>query len=444
MSRIIASARRLQRRIRAGFSPRLHAAIARAVLADPPEARAGSGAGSARQVVIAPPGGGNIGDAALVGAYLEHVEGDVVVVTRRADDFDLSSYGERVQVLPMPMLLYGGTLQFARGLRRLRAHVARGTTVAVLGADIMDGAYHAAASANRALIAAGAAEAGLDSRIVGFSWNTAPHPKARWAMRRAAEAGVLLTPRDPVSAGRLGGDVAGSRGASDSVGHSSAGGSPDRGGVVLAADLVFTARSLAPLPDDLARALDGAERIALVNVSGLIAAHVPAGANAAVVHDLLETCDRVVIVPHVSRPGADDLPHCRDLADRFAGDERVVLVDRLLAPPQVRELAARAHIVITGRMHLAVMSLMAGVPAVTIASQGKVEGLMALFDLPALCVEPGAALAAELPSRLAKVLADRDEIAARIAERLPAVRSLAERSFTATPVFHQGEHLVST
>ena len=36
----------------------------------------------------------------------------------------------------------------------------------------------------------------------------------------------------------------------------------------------------------------------------------------------------------------------------------------------------------TGRMHLAVMALLAGTPPITVATQGKVEGLMRLFGSP--------------------------------------------------------------
>ncbi|WP_127792788.1 polysaccharide pyruvyl transferase family protein [Agromyces sp. LHK192] len=425
MSRIVAAARRLQRRARARFSPRRHAALAVAAFAAPAAHVTSGSAPAPDHLVIAPPGHGNIGDAALLGAYLDRVTGSVLVVTRGEDDFDVSAYGKRVRVLALPMLLYGGTGHFARGVRELRGHVGPHTVVAVLGADIMDGAYHPAASVNRALIAAAAAKAGRDARILGFSWNAAPDHRAVWAMGEAAASGALLAPRDPISLERFRRDV-------------------PAAWPVAAADLVFTANRREPLPQALDAALAGAERPAVVNVSGLIAEHVPPGTYAAVVRDLLETCDRVVVLPHVSRPGADDLPHCRDLAGAFADDDRVVLVERLLTPPQVRELASRAHLVLTGRMHLAVMSLMAGVPAITMASQGKVEGLMALFGLPELCIEPGPALAEELPARVAAVLADHERIASRISERLPGVAALAERNFDALPVFPLGEQLVST
>ena len=78
-------------------------------------------------------------------------------------------------------------------------------------------------------------------------------------------------------------------------------------------------------------------------------------------------------------------------------------------------------------MHLAVMSLMHGVPAVTVATQGKVEGLMELVGAPELCV-PTDAIATTLP-RVAGEAADAAEASsARIDAALTRVLELAGRN----------------
>jgi colanic acid/amylovoran biosynthesis protein len=71
---------------------------------------------------------------------------------------------------------------------------------------------------------------------------------------------------------------------------------------------------------------------------------------------------------------------------------------------------------------------MQGVPAVTVATQGKVEGLMDLFGTPGLCV-PADALANSL-ARVAGETADAAEhLSVIITERLDAVADLAGRNF---------------
>jgi polysaccharide pyruvyl transferase WcaK-like protein len=76
-------------------------------------------------------------------------------------------------------------------------------------------------------------------------------------------------------------------------------------------------------------------------------------------------------------------------------------------------------------MHLAVMSLMAGTPALTIATQGKVEGLMELFGTPELCVPAGDGLEDRLPIAVADAIRRAPELRLRILDALPGVTRLA-------------------
>ncbi len=102
-----------------------------------------------------------------------------------------------------------------------------------------------------------------------------------------------------------------------------------------------------------------------------------------------------MLLPHVLRTTADDLSACRAVFDRV-GSDGVILVEEMLSPSAIRGLTRRASLTITGRMHLAIMSLAQGTPAITLATQGKVEGLMRLFDWPELCVSPKSGMAGEI------------------------------------------------
>ncbi|ANJ26296.1 polysaccharide pyruvyl transferase family protein [Agromyces aureus] len=360
-------------------------------------------------VLLAPAGGGNIGDQALVEAFIENVEGRVSVVCRRPSDYAIDD--ERVRVVPLLSLVYGDLVGHARDMRAFRELLSTATSFSVVGADVMDGGYGHRASANRANLARRVAEVGIDARILGFSWNAAPHPVALRAVRDAASRGVEVVLRDPRSAARARAD----------------GIAP----VVDGADIVFLARRT-----DAAAAADWADRVsgplALVNFSGLVPADGGLEPYVEVVRTLRDRGHGVLLVPHVSRPGADDLPICRAVSERFDGDPEVVLVDRLLSPAAIRGLTRRARLTVTGRMHLAVMSLMHGVPAVTVATQGKVEGLMDLFDAPQLCVATDR-LATDL-ARVAGETSDAAEsLSGSILGRLDDVRSLAGRNLDRLP-----------
>ncbi|KQM82798.1 polysaccharide pyruvyl transferase family protein [Agromyces sp. Leaf222] len=364
----------------------------------------------AHHVLLAPAGGGNIGDQALVEAFIENVDGRVSVICRRPTDYAIDD--DRVRVVPLLSLAYGDLIGHARDMRAFRELLRTATSFSVVGADVMDGGYGHRASANRANLARRAAEVGIDARILGFSWNASPHPVALRAVRDAAASGVEAVLRDPRSAARARAD----------------GIEP----VVDGADIVFLARSA-----DADTASIWADRVrgplALVNFSGLVPADGGLEPYVEVVRTLRDRGHGVLLVPHVSRPGADDLPICLAVAERFEHDADVVLVDHLLSPSAIRGLTGRARVTVTGRMHLAVMSLMQGVPAVTVATQGKVEGLMDLFGAPRLCVASDR-LATDLARVAGETADDAEELSRRIVSRLADVQALAGRNLARLPV----------
>jgi len=356
-------------------------------------------------VLLAPPGDGNIGDQALVEAFLENVAGPVVVLVRRPGDIAIPrEFAATVRLLPLPALVYGRVTGHARDVLRA-ARVLRGAaSVSVVGADVMDGAYVPGASEMRSRLVREAARRGIPSRILGFSWNSAPRPSATAALRSAVAAGAIAVARDPVSAERL-----------RAIGVDAR----------LGADIVFRARTVS---DALAVETGSADPrpLAVINASGLIRGwSEQVDEYVDLVRRLGAEGTRTVILPHVLRADVDDLVTCRAIHARVGDD--AVLVERLASPAEVRGLARTARVVVTGRMHLAVMAAMSGVPAFTIATQGKVEGLMAALDCPELCLEPGPGLADRV------LAADLDELGGRLRRALPTVVARAESNFESFP-----------
>lgn len=358
--------------------------------------------GDDRHVLIAPPGAGNIGDQAMVEAFVAAADRKVVVVTRGEDDFRLPpDLAPIAQIVALPGLFYGPARAHAESLRGLRTLVDDAATVSIVGADIMDGVYVLRSSLRRSAIAAGSAHAGIDTTVIGFSWSgKAPAPALR-ALRRAGAAGARLLLRDPASAARV-------RDAGVS-------------GVVETADIVFTDdRRDEAEADRIVGGIHGP--IALVNASGLIARSVDQVPEYVTLIDQLRSDGlTVILLPHVLRDTADDLAACRAVY-AATGDEGVVLIEEQLSPSTIRALASRASLTVTGRMHLAIMSLAQGTPAITLATQGKVEGLMRLFEWPELCVAPGPGMGAGISAVAREVLRTPD---ARERVHAGAVRAVA-------------------
>lgn len=274
----------------------------------------------------------------------------------------------------------------------------------------MDGNYNRRASINRANLARLARGAGVDTKILGFSWSGSADPAAQKALKAASMAGTKLLLRDPISAERARAD--------------------GLLNVVESADTVFSAREV-----DYAAArsflavLPGETRIALVNASGLIAKSLPqVDEYRSIIRHLQQRGLTVILLPHVSRAGSNDIEICRQIQSSL-DDPDVFFVDRLLKPAEIRALTEHASIVVTGRMHLAIMSLSNKVPAITLVTQGKVEGLMTLFASECLCVEPAAGFGSRVVEVADDVLDHIDEFKERIAARLPLVKELSRRNF---------------
>lgn len=361
-------------------------------------------------LLLAPPGLGNLGDQCMVGAFLENTSSPVILVTRHADDLVVPEcHRDRVRVVPINGLLHGRGRSHARSVAQLGGLLAQARSVSVVGADVMDGAYNLRASVRRAGIAAGTCRAGIDTRVVGFSWNDHPRRAALSALRDAASSGVSLCLRDPVSAARARAD--------------------GLTGVVDTADIVFAARTFAA--DARMRLVPFDGPYAVVNASGLLAREWNQVAELVrVISHLTDRGLSVLLLPHVIRESGDDLRACRAVFDALDESQRgaVALVESLPTPADVRGIAADATVVITGRMHLAINALWSGVPAIVFASQGKVEGLAQLFDQPGLCVEPGHGSSTRILAALDRLLLDGIDVGERSRARIHHVRSLSERN----------------
>lgn len=354
-------------------------------------------------LVLCPPGGGNIGDQAMVQAIVEQVDGPVTLVVQREDSFVELVSGRgfvRVEVLPAfirvdPPFRFAGAVRFSRLLHQASALI-------VVGADLMDGSYNITASLARVSALNLAARSGIEARVVGFSYSGAPERTLTSALR-SLKGGPALFARDPVSYTRL-------------VRHKVR-------NVTLSADVVFTSKGRTS-PADVV--IPSPRSFAVVNASGLIASRYSKQIDEyRFVFDAIRErgIQSIVVLPHVlSDDSRSDLPICRELLARF-GTTSDVLVARTLEPSEVRGLVANAEFVVTGRMHLAVMALSGAVPAWALGTQGKVEGLFEHFGLAPFAVSPRPGFGSEIGLQIRT--ADLDSVRVQIRSALPRVEELS-------------------
>lgn len=370
-------------------------------------------------VLVATVGSGNIGDQAMVDAFIEGVGGRITVLVQDEESFSATGFPAEVEVAPVGNLVDPAFRPRRSALRAYRSALANAASVSIVGADIMDGGYGRREAYYRLQIADIAARAGLPTRVLGFSWGE--DADLLVTDRCRSLAGVRLLLRDPVSAGRARRD-----------------GLPS---VEDAADIVFSAirtETSEPLAWCAAQKAAG-RRIVVLNISGLIARGADlAGAYRRSVRALVSSGHSVLILPHVIRPGDDDLSAARAAIGDLESSQ-VRLVDTLLSPAQVRLLVREAWFIVSGRMHLGVIGLSQGVPAVIFATRGKVRGLLELFGMPELEVEPDS----RLEERLHSLVLTGDQwvpvARARVTASLPRVIALARRNLVSTNGMPEGE-----
>ncbi|WP_082695771.1 polysaccharide pyruvyl transferase family protein [Mycobacterium sp. IS-1742] len=324
---------------------------------------------NARQgvLVVCPPGGGNIGDQALVESAAWNLEGPVTLAVRSESNYAIPQWlvGKKITTVPLVDLVYGVGFKHLRDVIRFFATAQRVISVVIIGADIMDGNYKTIASINRWSLAVLASRCGARVSVIGFSWNATPSESSKAGLLEAGKSAYLWV-RDPTSLRRV--EEAGALNAR------------------LCADIVFAHPAadgdlgLDKIPDDIAAQVRAYPEYVILNASGYIG-------DDQTVHSeyrsIVKMCQDagvgVVLLPHVMR-GSSDFDCLRRLRD--ACDGQLILVDRLLTPAQVTRLASEAKLVVTGRMHLAVLASMAGTPVLTLATQGKVDGLYDLLGRP--------------------------------------------------------------
>lgn len=355
-------------------------------------------------------GKGNIGDQAMLEAFLLNTTAPVTLLVQYDDAHEVPSTAKDRVTKVVLADLYATRPWVRRKVRRTVASlIASHSTLSVIGADVMDGAYDAAESAFRFGMLCMANELGTPNRVLGFSWNGAP-PEVVDRALALSQPQSLLCPRDPHSLARL--RVSGDY------------------NIVQAADMVFTMRDVEQYSEIVPWLRQQSGRaVVIMNVSGILARKgLEPDEYVDIANHLIKRGCSIVVLPHVIRAGDDDLAACTAFMEQLDTTQHVQLVDSLLTPRQVAWLASHATAVLTGRMHLSILSLNQGVPSAILTTQGKISGLMEWLGTPELLLEPKSGFAKAAINALNLILDD-PSIAARLSDYLPTLRELAHVNF---------------
>lgn len=296
--------------------------------------------------------------------------------------------------------------------------------VVLLGADMMDGHYSPVFTARALGMVDMLARNGVRTVVLGFSFNDQPAVALKPLFDQLSPQ-THLNVRDPISQQRL---------------HAFT-----RARATLVADAAFMLR-----PDDASPrvaqidAWARAQRTAKYRALGFnIHPGLVAGLGPDAVALLVRRCAdalsasgdrhglRWLLLPHDYRAsGGDDqclLPIAHALRQRGVD---CLHPDQALSAAELKAVAGRLDGVITGRMHLAIATLGQAVPVACVTYQGKFEGLLSHFSLPAdLLLSPEQALAeGSLEALIDRFVESLPDSRARIASALPMVLEASRRN----------------
>ncbi|GIM64227.1 hypothetical protein Pve01_82680 [Planomonospora venezuelensis] len=356
-------------------------------------------------IVLATAGMGNIGDEAMLESCLANAPGPVTIVIQRPESFSPSLNASR---MVLPNLVDGPMLKRLPDVVRLVRRLKKASEFWVIGADVMDGVYYPPSAVSRFSLVATASRLGVRSRVLGFSWSEDAGPAAVEAIRRVAGSTRLYV-RDPISHRRL---------IELGVGQA-----------IAAADIVFALPNPPSAPSQGVPTSDG--KLALINVSGLIQGRmdqVPEFVD--IVRHLNSNGWVIGVVPHVVRDGDDDLAAQAVLRSVIGSTQGIWFLDEKPSVAEVQALVSQADLVITGRMHLAVLGIAAGVPAIILGTQGKVAGLCELVGRGATEVEPRPGFGREVIVESCNMESlGLDQVRSEVTSVRPKLEEMARRNF---------------
>lgn len=311
---------------------------------------------------------GSFGDAAMLSATIrilknQHSRVDLLL-SKKADLSDLSMQPDNT--IAAERFFYKSDPIQKLYLSYIVKHYAQ---VVYIGADTIDGKYNPRSVRNRLYILNKAAKNGIKSTLLGSSYNTSPEVTTLRALINL-DPNVTICARDPRSRERM----------IEKLNRP----------VKLTADLAFLLEPAYEV-EEAKCAISWIEdrRSAGDRIIGLNANYIQfqkcsdlQKALTQLMQSLANNKISVVMIPHDTRPGNLDEELLNDAYQDTPSechDKFYMLPPR--SPAVVKAVISHTDMVVTGRMHAAIMGLGMGIPAFCFTYQNKFEGLMSFFDL---------------------------------------------------------------
>jgi len=354
-------------------------------------------------------GRGNLGSRALLEAASAHLPPQTFFL---ASDDNLKAAINRPdsKILILEGLYPNFSYTHFKSLISVSRRIAQSSELHIIGADNMDGAYSDSLSGLLWNVAIACQVNRVQTNILGFSWNKFPTTLTRRRFASAAKTGVILNLRDSLSfdRARMISNVA-------NVRHTS--------------DIVFGWRSLDSNSSSGLVLKSAGYQILLVGNPGFTMMGADYSLDSlAPLFEALGSDSSIILVPSVIRPKQDDQLQQLRIKEHFGQKFNVRQLKAIPSTADYLELVKSSKLVVTFRMHPAILSLKVGTPVVMFDYQDKMAGLASDLEIQDFCVT-SLDWIADGAKAIETALMQSQESRSRIEKLMPAVLLRSESNW---------------
>ena len=317
-------------------------------------------------LIIPPTNPGSVGDAAMIEASIQYLrkKGIERVDVLCEHEWNINENIDR-KISSDLYFFRDSTIRYALIIQKLPYY----DEAYLIGADVIDGSYNPISVRGRVSILQHMSDLGKKAFLLGSSFSKTPNSEITKLLKNLP-SDVILSARDPVSRERM-----------ETVLERP---------VRQTADLAFLVK---PTPNhpDAANILTwinkcngvGRKVLALnANYLHLKKCETLVDNVSFILQGLIEKGYSIVLVPHDVRFRNQDEIVLKEAVQKLPVSMREQTV---FLPPHspgaIKAVLAQVNMIVTGRMHAAILAMGTGTPAFCFAYQDKFEGLFSLFDL---------------------------------------------------------------
>lgn len=323
-------------------------------------------------VLIPPTDEGSFGDEAMIISVLSGIERseytDVIVLNGESKSWQdkIDAYGVDAKCFPVwknfqrPNTIF----RYIKFINKFKPK-----SVYLIGADVMDGYYSESRSLMRTYLLRIAACACSDVRLLGFSFNATPNMKCVASLKSLSK-NALIFARDPVSASRLMAYGVKCESLADLA-------------FMLEPVVIRNSAEIDRCSKFIGSQKSIGKRVICVNINAIHNAYPNFFENLIELFNYLIRNDfSLIFISHDDRDfnGFSDFSLAEAAISRI-GSENSFLIKEDMDAAELKYIANKTEMVITGRMHFAIGALSTCIPALMFGYQGKQEGLAQLIGV---------------------------------------------------------------